>query len=151
MEREGDLLVVPVGAVLPDRCIVTGVPTRGHAVHRRLAWVPEWTIAMCVLVSPVIGVIAMAIRFKSARITYFIAPQERKRRRIAILSGLALVVASAASLALGLEHGSDALLITALVSLCVALILLEGVARPFRIHRITRDRIYLDVKPRFWS
>ena len=151
MEREGDLLVVPVGGVLPDRCIVTGVPTGGHAVHRRLSWVPEWTIAMCVLVSPLIGVIAMAIRFKSARITYFITPRERTRRRHAILGGLALMIASAASFALGLANDSDALLVGALVCLCVALVLLEGVARPFRIHRITREHIYLDVKPRFWA
>ncbi len=150
IEREGDLLVVPVGAVLPDRCIVTGVPTDGHTVHRRLRWIPEWTLALFVLVSPLFGLVAMAIAGKSARLTYFITPRLRSRRRVAIRSGLGLVGGSGLAFAAGLSNDSDALLVTALVLLCAALVVLDGVGRPFRVHRITRERIYLRVDPAFW-
>jgi hypothetical protein len=40
--RQGDDLVVRKGAVLPDRCIATGVPTHGNAVTKQLTWIPPW-------------------------------------------------------------------------------------------------------------
>jgi hypothetical protein len=150
IEREGDLLVVPAGAVLPDRCVATGVPTGGNAVHRRLAWIPEWTLALCVLVSPLFGLIAMAITRKSARLTYFVAPHVARRRRAAMRTGLGLIAGSGLAFAAGVADDVDALLVTALVLLCLGLILLDAVGRPFRVHRITRERIYLRVNADFW-
>jgi hypothetical protein len=93
----------------------------------------------------------MAIASKSARLTYFIAPPVRRRRRVALRTSLGLVVGSGLAFAAGIRYDVDALLVTALILLSTALVVLDGVGRPFRVHRITRERIYLRVSSDFWS
>ena len=149
--REDDLLVVRKEAALPDRCIATGAPTGGNAVSRKVRFIPEWSLALFILVSPLFGLIAMLIAGKSRRMTYHIDPALQEKRRVAIRVGLGLFAASAGTFGIGAAYLLDGLLATAFVLFVAGLIVVDQVAIPFRVHRIKGDLIYLRVKPAYWA
>lgn len=76
--RNGDLLVISDGAVLPARCIKTNQPissadwTRAKKVY----WTPPW-VWFLVLASPLIAVIVSAILQKKATLTYSLSRSVR--------------------------------------------------------------------------
>ena len=84
--RDGDLLVVPKGAELPDHCLKCNAPAQGYRFKRTLYWLhPTWFILF--LMSPLIYILVYLIIRKKGKATAGLCVLHRKRRRRAILLG----------------------------------------------------------------
>ena len=149
--RQGDELVVRKGAVLPDRCIATGVPTGGNAVTKELTWVPPWIGILFVLISPIIGLIVMLIVRKKGSLTYFVSAPVQAKRKTGVLVGVGLIVGSILMFVGGAAMEAVAVILLALVVFLAGIIVAAAVGMPFRLTKIDNDNIYIKVKPEFWN
>lgn len=63
--RKGRLMVMAIGAELPDRCIKCNGPAEGFRLQRKLYWHPTWVVLMICLNLIVYVVVAMVTRRKA--------------------------------------------------------------------------------------
>lgn len=94
IHRDGDLLVIRDGAVLPARCLKTNRPigASDYTATKKVYWTPGWVWAL-LLLSPLIALIVAAILQKKATLTYSLSRELRSRymKRTAISLGLFFV------------------------------------------------------------
>lgn len=100
--RDGDLLVIRDGAVLPSRCVHTNqdVGPEDWTKRTRMTWTPPWVFVLILVNILVLLIVAMCVN-KKAWLTYSLSRQARgrliKRRSIAFLVFVAGVAASIGS------------------------------------------------------
>lgn len=141
--REGNKLVVPHGAQLPDRCVKCNAPAQGFRLRRRLTWLhPAYLLLL--FTGVVFYAIASAMASKSAEIQIGVCPKHRRQRLRAIVGGWTLGLCGAVLmplLAISLQAGW-----IALVGLGMALVGMVGgivVARLVRPSRIDDNQAWL--------
>lgn len=88
VRRDGKLLVVWDGAVLPARCVRTNAPIgpEDWTKTKKMVFTPPWVWAL-VLVSPLIALIVAAIIQKRFTLTYHLCKAERARFRNRMVGG----------------------------------------------------------------
>ena len=92
--REGNKLVVPHGAQLPDRCVKCNAPAHGFRLRRRLTWLhPAYLLLL--FGGLIFYAIASAVASKSVEIEVGVCPKHRKQRLQAILGGWSLGLSGA--------------------------------------------------------
>ncbi|MDE2507132.1 MAG: hypothetical protein KGM43_07980 [Planctomycetota bacterium] len=85
---EGNLLVMRIGAILPDRCVMCNAPARGVQWHTRISWHPPWIyLLLLAFVLPYAIVALFFTRF--AEISVGVCRHHLVRRRM-ILAALFL-------------------------------------------------------------
>jgi hypothetical protein len=103
--RKGNLLVMAIGAELPDRCVKCNRPADGFKLQRKLYWHPTWVVLMLCLNIIVYVVVAMVTRRKAVVFIPLCAEHQAARTRNRWVCGGSLV-AMAASLALAIGVGN---------------------------------------------
>jgi len=93
--REGRLLVVRDGAILPEVCIVTNQPTTAGDWRKRvlLTWTPSWVIITILVNVLVLLILALVLR-KKAWVTYSLTRITRARIVRKQLAGWLLILVS---------------------------------------------------------
>lgn len=99
LEISGKDLIVPIGAVLPPLCVKTGRPIPGPPIIRNVFWTPLWIIFLIALYWPV-GLLVFLFAHRKGKIAYRLAPEVRRRARIATIINALLITTSAAACAL---------------------------------------------------
>jgi hypothetical protein len=95
--RDGKMLMVRKGAMLPDRCLKCNAPARGYRFSRSLSWhSPAWILVF--LISPLLYVLVYFIVRWRGRVTVGLCPGHRKRRARAIAIGWLTAVAGLGSI-----------------------------------------------------
>lgn len=144
-QLNGNTLVVSKGATLPSRCLFDGSPVSVSPTTKTLTWVPPW-LAVLVLLSPIIYVIAFVIAKKSGSLSYYIGEEGKKRRSSGIVMMVLSVVALVFLIAVGVAADAP---ILALLGLLVFLILLIAGAlraKVFTIEKIDEHYVYIKLR-----
>lgn len=124
--REGNLLVIRDGAVLPNRCILTNQPIneRDWTKKRSLTWTPAW-VWIFILFGLIIALILALCLQKKAQLTYNICRAKRNRQLrfgafslLATFGGIGLMIS-----ALSFEQWGNALVISGIVLLIGGLVM----------------------------
>lgn len=95
MWRDGDILVLRNGAVLPPRCVKSNEPV-DSTWRRKLSWHPQWVFAL-ILVHVLVYIVVAVILTKRATFDFPISPPWRARRRNALLVGWGIALMSIAT------------------------------------------------------
>ncbi len=93
--REGELLVMSIGAVLPDRCIKCNAPAHGVRWDKRLSWHPP-LIALLVLINLLLYLIVAVIFTKRAQVSIGVCRKHLTRRRRLLATTWLLLLVSIA-------------------------------------------------------
>ncbi len=92
--RDGNKLVIPHGAQLPDRCVKCNAPAQGFRLRRRLTWLhPAYLLLL--FAGLIVYAIASAIASKSVEVQIGVCPKHRQQRLRAIVGGWALGLSGA--------------------------------------------------------
>jgi hypothetical protein len=115
--REGDVVVIEKGAVLPDRCVSCGAPSGSSRLRQRYYWHHPALYILAFGALLVYAIVASIVR-KSATLEVGLCPdhQARRRRAIAIGWGFGLV----GLLGFGVSLSAD---LPALIALALSLML----------------------------
>jgi hypothetical protein len=141
--RDGNKLVVPHGAQLPNRCVKCNAPAEGYRLRRQLTWVhPAYLLLL--FTGLIFYVIAARVAGKSAEVQIGLCPKHRRQRLQAIVGGWTLGLVGAIVmpwLAIAYQSGWIALVGAGMV--------LTGtvggivVARMVRASKIDDDQVWL--------
>ncbi len=145
--REGELLVVESGSVLPgDVCIATGKPANGEMVDKKLQWAHP-AVAVAILVNILLYLIIYLVVRKRGTLSYALSPEFKKRRFNSILLAIFGPLASIGLIAAGVAANQPIALLTGVLAFFITLI--TGLIRcqPLKIKKIDGSNIYLTVKP----
>jgi hypothetical protein len=83
MWRQDNLLVIPIGAQLPPKCVKSNVPTESF-LKRNLVWYPPWITLTILIAMPVYLVLVLVLQ-KKATVFIGLTPQWKTKRLIRIL------------------------------------------------------------------
>jgi hypothetical protein len=140
------MLIAEQGAALPDLCLYSGKPTRGQRVTKKLVWAPP-TLAILLLISPLIYLVAYFIVRKTAALEYSLSKKARKRRASGIMIALGGFALSIVLFMVAAAERSSPVLIAALVLMVAAL--LVGLIRSqlIRVVKIDATHVRLRLSP----
>jgi len=138
--REGDLLLIRDGTVLPARCIKTNQPitardwTRAAKIH----WTPPW-VWVLLLLSPLVALIVAAILQKKATLTYSLSRPVRSGYLKKSAFSLALFFFGVLLLIYSIGSDNPTLqmpgIVTAILMLVVGLVLLVVLGKAIAVKR----------------
>jgi hypothetical protein len=100
MWRDGDVLVLRNGAVLPPRCVKSNEPV-DSTWRRKLSWHPQWVFFL-ILVHLLVYIVVAMIMTKRATFDFPISPPWRARRRNALLVGWGIALLAVATFVVGI-------------------------------------------------
>lgn len=145
--RSGKLLVMHKSARLPARCIKSNEPSE-RSLKRNLVWYPQWIILTILIAWPIFLVLALILQKKATiEIGLTEAWVRRRRQRIAITWGVALLGVALFAIAIALldatDGGSSILMLAALAALIGALIYGTTAARLVSPTKIDDRFVYL--------
>jgi len=89
--KEGGILIVPRGALLPPFCIKCGIPTQTEPTKKTFKWHPPWIIVF-IFLGLLPFFIAAAVTTKKLDIALTLCVAHQKRRKTLLFVGLALLV-----------------------------------------------------------
>jgi F0F1-type ATP synthase assembly protein I len=149
--REGKLLVMHKGAVLPDRCVKCNQPAGGGRLKRSLSW-HHPALYFLILASIWIYIIVALIVRHTAKIQIGICERHRRKRRNAIATSWLLVVGGLTGIILGGFLSDRAgptpwfvptLLIGGVFAFIGGLIYAVVVVPPVAPHKIDKEYVWL--------
>jgi hypothetical protein len=89
--QEGNKLVLPQGAHLPDRCVKCNAPAEGRRLQRNLSWIhPAYLLTL--FAGVLIFAIVAAVASKKATVDVGICEKHLAQRRLAIAGGWGLAL-----------------------------------------------------------
>ena len=83
--QDGPLVVMTKTATLPDRCLKCNAPAT-YRLKRNLSWHPQWYYLIVLYNVIIYLIVALCVRW-TAKVTYPLCTEHRRRRRNAILVG----------------------------------------------------------------
>lgn len=157
--KEGGILIVPRGALLPPYCIKCGLPTQGEPIKQKFRWHEPW-IAIFIFLGLLPYVIAAAITSKKMHVAIPLCVTHQKRRKNLLIVGLALLVlCTPVGISIGRAIGGPedvgwSILVGLIVfiSALVVLLPMRSVLRPVRIDEFggrfqKAGRVFLSLIP----
>lgn len=139
--RDGHLLVVQKGAVLPDRCIRCNAPAEGRRLHRQLYWHHPMLYCLHFLGGPIVYALAAVCVRQQAAIDVGICPRHNAARTQSIVACWLIALASLTVMVIDILNGNP-LPFVFLLALLAFLLDLCYAARLSRL--IVADRIDAD-------
>jgi hypothetical protein len=157
--KEGGILVVPRGALLPPYCVQCGSPTQSEPIKETFRWHSPW-IAVLVFFGLLPYLIVAAVTTKKMDFAISLCVAHQKRRTNLRNIGLALLALcipvgiSIGRAVGGSEYGGCSLLVGLLVFIAALVLLLpmRSVLRPVRIDDLggrfeKASRVFLNLIP----
>ena len=142
----GLLLVADKGAALPDLCLYSGKPTSAKRVTKKFSWAAPG-LALLVLVSPLIYIIAYFIVRKTGTLEFSLSEEARSRRTSGIVIALGGTAASFVLFSVAAGTESRAALLGALALMLTALIVGSVRSRVIQVAKIDERHVHLRLRP----
>jgi hypothetical protein len=143
---EGRMLVARQGVTLPPVCLLTGAPAPGEHERRDLSWIPIW-FRILIGIAPMIALFAYAGVRRRGNLEYALSPEARRRRRSGSMLGFAGVALSIGLFLLGRADDLPGVMGLAFLLGLVTVFVASARARMFRIKRIDKRHIHLELTP----
>jgi hypothetical protein len=131
---DGDALVVPKGAVLPDVCVKCGEDAVRH-LRRKLSWHSPGYYLLLLINLLVYAIVALIVR-KTAEVHVGLCERHVGRRRTAIIVGWVLALGSIAGMVVAVEVDQPALIVA-----CPILLLIGALIGAFGARVVYPKRI----------
>ncbi len=84
--RDGNMLMVRKGAVLPDRCLKCNAPAEGYQFTRTISWITPWWFLL-LLIALLLFVLAYYVFRWQGKVTVGLCPRHRTNRVRAVVLG----------------------------------------------------------------
>lgn len=151
--RDGDLLVMSKGYILPDFCVKCGEPAAGYRVKRTLYWhAPGWYLLL--VVGVIFYIIAAVVVQQKATVRVGLCPRHRAQRRNGILAAWLMALGGAGLFVTGMAvprlWQSVAAVLVGIALVFVSIIVAILVVQTVHPKRIDRQYVWLKrVGPEF--